>query len=131
MKKALENFDEAGVTAWFVIAAILAIVLMIGHSLWTRCCGFPAGSERHWSDARLKQAVPDRQNDIVMVHERALNKAIGRVTPAKENQKKTCQSTSFPVGAVKSTVSRFPSVFVVAARPSLNSTRFAAKPSGT
>jgi hypothetical protein len=47
MKKAIENFDEAGVTAWFVLAAMLAIILMLGHSLWTLFCEQPAGSNRH------------------------------------------------------------------------------------
>jgi hypothetical protein len=33
MKRALEIFDEAAVTAWFIIAAMLALILMFGSRI--------------------------------------------------------------------------------------------------
>jgi hypothetical protein len=57
MKRALENLDEAGVTAWFVIAAMLAIMLMLGNSLWNWCRGFPVMSDRHRKCCAAQQTV--------------------------------------------------------------------------
>lgn len=35
MKITSDLFDEMEVTAWILIAALLAFVLMFGHSIWT------------------------------------------------------------------------------------------------
>ena len=34
MKASTDLFDEVEVTAWLLVAALLAFILMFGHSLW-------------------------------------------------------------------------------------------------
>jgi hypothetical protein len=41
MKMTTDLFDEIEVTAWILVAALLALILMFGHTLWRRIAADP------------------------------------------------------------------------------------------